>query len=356
MQKNRYSRENADALLSSGAVETGVSLVVPICNELPNLEPFLQSAIAALRDLDSPFELILVDDGSTDGTAEALTELSELDDRIVILQHRRRFGKGAALSSGISQARFSKIATIDADLQEDPAELPILLAELDSGLDLVSGCRTNRRDPLLKKICSRVFNWLTRRVGGPPLRDINCGFKILKRELAIELPLQAGRFRLMPLVAHWWGYRVGEVEVTHRQRTAGQSHFGSERFPGALFDLLAVVFLFRYEERPGHPFFQAGSIATALGLVVCGHLGWIKLTEGSLDWRYPRLAFGILLLLVGAQLVATGILGEWLAWRAKGSRNHRLREVRSHPQGQLNYADSVDMKGDSKSFQEENTR
>ena len=176
----------------------------------------------------------------------------------------------------------------------------------------------------------------------------------MSRDLALQLPLQAGRFRLMPLVAHWWGYRVSEIEVSHRQRTAGQSHFGSERFPGAIFDLIAVVFLFRYEERPGHPFLQAGSIATALGLLVCGHLGWIRLTEGSLDWRYPRLAFGILLLLVGAQLVATGILGEWLAWRSKGSRSQRVREVMTLSSKVDNSVHSVGEPEDSKSLHEEN--
>lgn len=315
------------------ADDPAISLVVPISDELPNLEPLIDATLAALRGTGEPYELVLVDDGSRDGSQEALARLASRDPAIVVLRHRRRFGKGAALATGIGRARGDRIATIDADLQEDPAELPRLLAALDGGLDLVGGRRMPRRDSLAKRVGSRVYNRLARLVGGPPLRDINCGFKAMRRDLARALPLEAGRFRLMPLVAHWWGYRVGEVEVSHRPRRAGRSHFGTERFPGAFFDLFAVVFLFRYEERPGHPFLYAGALSGLAGLAVCARLAWIWVAEATIEYRYPQLAFGVLLLLLGGQLLATGILGEWLAWRSRAPRGHRLEYERRGDEG-----------------------
>jgi glycosyltransferase involved in cell wall biosynthesis len=312
------------------AATPGISLVVPICDELENLEPLVEATLAALTATGEAYELILVDDGSRDGSDEELLRLAKLDPGIIVLRHRRRFGKGAALATGIARARGARIVTIDADLQEDPAELPKLLAALDGGLDLVGGRRVARKDSTLKLISSRMFNRLARWVGGPPLADINCGFKAMSSDLARELPLEAGRFRLMPLVAHWWGYRVGEVDVSHRPRTAGRSHFGGERFPGALFDLFAMVFLFRYEERPGHPFLQAGAVSSLVGLGICMHLAgiWITSDPMSIGHRYPRLAFGVLLLLLGGQLLATGVLGEWLAWRTRATRSHRVEYER----------------------------
>lgn len=305
-----------------------ISLVVPLANERPNLEALLEATLPALEATGEAFELILVDDGSRDGSDTYLAERTAGDDRIVVVRHRRRFGKGAALASGIAVACGDRIATIDADLQEDPAELPRLLEALDGGLDLVGGRRFDRRDPWLKRVSSRLFNTVARWVGGPDLHDINCGFKAMRRELARELPLEAGRFRLMPLVAHWWGFRVGEVVVTHRPRRAGRSHFGGERFPGALFDLFAVVFLFRYEERPGHPFLQAGAVTGLIGAGICTYLAVKRLALGSIGYQYPLLALGVLLLVIGGQCIATGVLGEWLAWRSRAPKPHRVEYAR----------------------------
>ncbi|MGA1779501.1 MAG: glycosyltransferase family 2 protein [Planctomycetota bacterium] len=304
-----------------------LTLVVPVCDELPNLDALFQATLPVLEELPGGFEWILVDDGSTDGSSGRLRELAGRDARIRVLHHRRRYGKGAALTTGFRRARGSVIATIDADLQEDPRELPRLLDALSAGYDLVSGARLQRRDPWSKRSSSRLFNALTRLLGGPPLRDINCGFKVYRRELANSLPLEAGRFRLAPLIAHWWGYRVTEVPVAHRERAAGRAHFGGRRFPGALFDLLAVVFLFRYQDRPGHPFLQAGILSFLLGAGITLHLAvrWF-LDDFTIGARYPRLAFGLLLLLLGVQLLATGVLGEWLAWRTREGDEHRVRE------------------------------
>ena len=317
--------------MSRPEAEFGLSLIVPLCDERPNLERLFEACTDALATIPGRSELILVDDGSRDGSGEWIDERvaqwtsKDGTPEVVVVHHRRRFGKGAALTSGFASARGAVIGMLDADLQEDPAELPRLLAAIEAGEDLVSGCRADRKDGWRKVISSRAYNALTRALGGPALRDINCGFKVMRRELAAELLLEAGRFRLMPFIAHHRGYRVTEVDITHRPRVAGRSHFGTNRFPGALFDLFAVVFLLRYEERPGHPFLIAGSLSALIGTGVCTHLAIRWFLDGyTIQHRYPYLAFGILCLLLGGQLLATGILGEWFAWRTGRSKPVRV--------------------------------
>lgn len=296
-----------------------LSLVVPLHNEEHNVEPLVAACTTALSGIDAHYELILVDDGSTDGTLARLRDAVASDPHIRAISLRRRFGKGAALAAGLKRARGDRIATLDADLQEDPAELRRLLGALDDGLDLVTGWRRQRRDPWLKRISSRLFNTLVRLTAGLPLRDINCGFKAMRREVAEELILTGGRFRFIPLLAHWWGFRVGEIEVSHRARARGRSSFGAGRFPGVLIDLLAVSCLIRYHSRPGHLFVQTGAVSFFGGLAICSYIAWLRVSLGSIGFRYPLLALGVLLIAIGVQLAATGFLGEWLAYRDRNA-------------------------------------
>ena len=315
-----------------------LSLVIPLHDEADNVESLLTRCLAALESVTPDFEILLVDDGSRDGTCDRIRAAAEAEPRVHATSLRRRFGKGAALSAGVARARGRRIATIDADLQEDPAEIGKLLALLDQGLDLVTGWRRNRRDGALKNWSSRVFNGLTRLLTGVRLHDINCGFKVMTREVAGDLFLSAGRFRFMPVLAHWWGYRVGEQEVTHRPRVHGRSHYGSERFPGAVVDLLTLMCLMRFHSRPGHLFVTVGMMSGFVGGAICAHLAWIFIQEGTIDWRYPRLSLGVLLIVIGVQLVATGFLGEWLAYRDRGGEpDYRVkwespREKRVEPE------------------------
>ncbi len=303
-----------------------LSLIVPMYNEEENVASCVARCLEALAGLGASNELILIDDGSTDATPERIRAAARGDVRIRALSLRRRFGKGAALAAGMACARGRRIATIDADLQEDPAELPALQARLDSGYDLVGGWRRERRDAPFKVAASRIFNLLVRAVTGLRLYDINCGFKLMTREVARDLLLGGGRFRLMPLLAHWWGYRVGECAVTHRARRSGRTKFGGERFPGACIDLLTTLCLIRYHARPGHLFVTAGSAAALAGLAICIHILWIFVEHGDIQHRHPYLALGVLLLIIGVQLVATGVLGEWLAWRDRGGEpGYRVR-------------------------------
>ncbi|MFQ5654010.1 MAG: glycosyltransferase family 2 protein [Planctomycetota bacterium] len=294
-----------------------LSLVVPLLDEKENLGPLLDACLPALEEITERFEIILVDDGSTDGTAALLAEAVSRDPRLRAIALRRHFGKGAALAAGIARAQGRRIATIDADLQEDPAEIGRLLAALDEDLDLVTGWRRHRRDSWTRRASSRLFNALVRLLGGGGLRDINCGFKAMRREVARELLLLGGRFRFVPLVARWWGFQVGEREVTHRPRRRGRSSFGPERFPGALVDLIALRALFRYHWRPGHIFLESGVVSGLLGAGICVFLTWHRFTRGDIGHRYPLLALGVLLIAIGVQLVATGVLGEWLALQSR---------------------------------------
>ena len=299
-----------------------LSLVVPLHNEEDNVEPLVAACINTLSGTDTHYELILVDDGSTDGTLSRLRDAASSDPHIRAISLRRRFGKGAALAAGLRRARGDRIVTLDADLQEDPAELHRLVAALDDGLDLVTGWRRHRRDPWLKRISSKLFNTLVRLTSGLPLRDINCGFKAMRREVAEELILTGGRFRFIPLLAHWWGFRVGEIEVSHRPRARGRSSFGAGRFPGVLIDLLAVSCLIRYHSRPGHLFVQTGAVSFGSGFSICAYIAWLRLSpggSGTIEHRYPLLALGVLLIAIGVQLAATGFLGEWLAYRDRNA-------------------------------------
>lgn len=302
----------------------GLSMVIPLFNEGENVDALVAACVDVLENRDG--ELILVDDGSTDDTAERIRRHAEQHALVRAISLRRRFGKGAALAAGLARARGDRIATIDGDLQEDPADLPKLLGGLEQGYDLVTGWRKVRRDSWSKRVSSRMFNWLMRLTTGLDLHDVNCGFKVMRRSVASELILTGGRFRFVALLAHWWGFRVGEVEIPHRRRERGQSSFGSRRFPGALIDLFAIACLIRYHSRPGHLFIQAGGVSALFGFGICAYIAWIRFTLGHIANRYPLLALGVLLLVLGVQLLATGFLAEWMAYRdRRSSSGYRVK-------------------------------
>ena len=309
-----------------------LSLVIPLHNEEENLTPLLDACRHALRHWPQS-EIILVDDGSTDETPRRLRaacqQKTEEGPRLRGVCLRRRFGKGAALSAGIQQAEGALIATIDADLQENPEELLDLVKTLrDNDADLVTGWRRQRRDSWIKVASSRLFNAVVRWSTRLPIHDINCGFKVMRREFAEELTLTDGRFRFIPLLAQWWGFRWLEQGVEHRPRQRGRSSYGLDRFPGVLVDLFALACLIRYHSRPGHFFIQAGALSLFAGGGICAYLAGIWLRDGTIHFRYPLLALGVLLVAVGIQLVANGVLGEWLAYRHRSTEpGYRIRRV-----------------------------
>ncbi|MEE2889294.1 MAG: glycosyltransferase family 2 protein [Planctomycetota bacterium] len=302
-----------------------LSMVVPIRDEREGAENLISRLVPALEDCAvSSFEILLVDDGSRDDTADLLEELCGGDERCRVIRLRRAFGKGDALGAGFDEARGSVIGTIDADLQESPEEIDRLLEVYEDGADLVIGWRNERRDGLAKRISSALFNTMVRWAGGPPLHDGNCGFKLIRKELARELPLSGGRFRFMPLVAAHWGYRVAEVQVSHRKRETGRSHFGPLRAIPALIDLVAVLALLKGRGRPGLFFLKWGFLLSIPGLAILAFIAFLRFSEGTIGFRYPLLAFGSLLLLGGIQLILAGVLAEWLGSKERGRPSYRI--------------------------------
>ncbi len=286
-----------------------ISVVVPVHDEEDSVEPLLDELRAALDPLGTEWEVLFVDDGSTDETFGALTRLHDREPGIRIVRLRRNFGKAAALAAGFAEAAGDVVVTIDGDLQDDPAEIPRLLAKLDEGFDLVSGWKTRRRDPLRRRIVSRIFNSVTGRISGLRLHDLNCGLKAYRVEVLRGLRLYGELHRFIPVLAHYRGFRVAEVSVNHRPRGHGRSRYGMERYLRGFFDLLTVTFMGRYRYRPLHLFGGLGLLLGGIGFVLLAYLTVLKLMGRAIGQR-PLLTLGVLLLVVGIQLFSLGLIGE----------------------------------------------
>jgi glycosyltransferase involved in cell wall biosynthesis len=331
----------AERVLAGPAGDTpGISVVVPLFNEAESLRTLHVELIEALDALHvaGGYELIFVDDGSTDGSGAVLADLFAADARVQVVQFRRNFGKSAALSAGFAVALGRFVVTLDADLQDVPAALPNLLAPLERDeADLVSGWKADRQDPWTKTLPSAFFNRVVRFVSGVPLHDFNCGFKAYRHEVLTEVPLYGELHRYIPVLAHFRGFRVAEVAVPHRARVYGRSKFGPARFVRGFFDLLTVLFLTQYTRRPLHLFGQIGALAFALGFAISTYLAFIKLALGEPIGHRPLLTLGVLLIIVGTQFFVFGLLGEMIAHHARTSggaggtaRDYSIRRVLRH--------------------------
>jgi len=289
-----------------------VSIVVPVFNERPTLGELVAQCVAAMEPLGLAWEIIIVDDGSTDGSFDEMATLRARDARVRGLRLRTNLGKAAALAVGFRAARGGRIVTMDGDLQDDPAEIPNLLARLDDGYDLVSGWKQQRNDPTSRVIASRLFNGLSRAVSDVELHDVNCGLKAYLREVTAEVPLYGELHRFIPLLASWRGFRVAEVVVSHRPRAVGRSKYGWSRALRGIMDLVTVVCLTRYNRRPAHFFSLPGTALIGVGASLCGYVAYLRLAYGHIWNRHPLLMFAILLVVVGVQLFTTGLLGEMM--------------------------------------------
>jgi glycosyltransferase involved in cell wall biosynthesis len=293
------------------AAEPTISVVAPAFDEERSVALLFDELQAALDPLDAPWEVVFVDDGSRDGTFAALTRLHDAHDNVRVVRLRRNFGKSAALAAGFEQARGDVVVTIDADLQDDPAEIPRLLAKLDEGFDLVSGWKSRRRDPWTRRVLSRIFNRLASVVSGVTLHDVNCGLKAYRAEVVHDLRIYGELHRFLPVLAHERGYRVAELPVNHRPRNHGRSRYGLERYLRGFLDLLTVSLVGRYRHRPLHLFGGVGLVLGAIGTLVLAYLTVLKVTGEAIGHR-PLLILGVLLVVVGLQLFSLGLLGEMI--------------------------------------------
>jgi glycosyltransferase involved in cell wall biosynthesis len=298
---------------NGGNQDPDLSVVIPFFDEAPSL-PTLLEEIHRVLSGGPGFEVILVDDGSTDAYREGLDGLD--DDiarcvRLVVL--RRNMGKASALAAGFAMVRGKVVLTLDADLQDDPAMIPELLSMLDEGHDMVVGRKAQRKDPPGKRVASWMFNGVARLVSGIRLHDINSGFKAMRREVVEGMGLYGEMHRFLPILAAWRGFRVTEKSVTHRPRKHGSSRYGVERAWRGLFDLATVMFLTRYHKRPMHLLGGVASIFLFFGTAICLYLLGYWMWGGSLQER-PLLFFGILLLLLGGQVFTLGLVGEMITF------------------------------------------
>lgn len=288
-----------------------LSIVVPVYNEaesLPELADQIREALA-----DRSFEVWLVDDGSSDGSWNVIQRLNAADRRFAGVRFRRNYGKSAALAAGFHRASGRYVATLDADLQDDPAELPEMVARLEAGADLVSGWKRKRNDPWEKRLPSKFFNGVTRVASGIPLHDFNSGIKAYRAEVIQSVRVYGELHRYIPLLAKWEGYtRIEEQVVNHRPRIHGETKFGIERYLRGFLDLVTVVFITRFARRPMVFFGGMGTLGFFVGFLILAYLTVVKLAFGEAIGGRPLLTFGVLLILLGAQSFLAGLLGEMI--------------------------------------------
>ena len=291
-----------------------LSIVVPVYNEVDNLRPLCTRVREALAEAGREYEVILVDDGSRDGSSELLAELHAEDATLKVLRFRRNFGQTAALAAGFEYARGEVIVSLDADLQNDPLDIPRLLAKLDEGYDLVNGWRADRRDPFLRRrLPSQIANTLIAWVTQVDVHDSGCTLKAFRRDVAKGLKLYGEMHRFIPALAADMGARLTELPVVHHPRTHGTSKYGLTRTLRVVLDLLTVKFLSSYAERPSHLFGLLGLLGVLAGGGITTVLGVQRLFFGVALANRPLLLLGILLLVTGVQLVTAGLLAELLS-------------------------------------------
>jgi len=300
--------------------------VIPLFNEEGSLKELHQQLRQTLNKMNIRYELLFVDDGSTDRSYQILRDLKRMDHHIKIIRFRRNYGKSAALSVGFDKALGNTVITMDADLQDDPTEIPSLKRKIDDGYDLVSGWKKVRRDPITKTIPSRFFNFVTSRMSGVRLHDMNCGLKAYRREVVKTVKVYGELHRYIPVLAHWEGFRVGEIIVNHRPRKYGKTKFGIGRLWKGALDLLTVVFTTRYLRNPLHLFGLWGMLSFFAGLVIDGWLAveWLR-GMTSLSNR-PLFIAGVLLMIVGVQFISIGLLGEMISKTRRTEEEYSIRE------------------------------
>jgi glycosyltransferase involved in cell wall biosynthesis len=288
-----------------------LAIIIPALNEREILPELIEEVTTAVEPLGLEWEILVVDDGSTDGTFDLIEELSGENPRLGAIRLRRNFGKSVALSVGFDATDADTVITIDGDGQDDPADIPRLLAGLEAGSDLVSGWKRDRQDPFTRRWASGIFNWFTRLFTGVDMHDMNCGFKAYRGECARSIEVYGEMHRYMPVFAVQQGWKVSEVPVNHRARKFGSSRFGLERYTRGGLDLLTVVFLGRYQYRPLHLFGGLGAFLSVAGILIGIYLTILRISGEAIGQR-PLLFLGVLLIVVGVQLLTLGLLGQML--------------------------------------------
>ena len=303
-----------------------VSVVIPLLNEEESLRELHEQLKNALIKVSPNYELIFVDDGSTDNSFRVLKELRQRNHRVKAIRFRRNYGKSAALAVGFQKAQGEFVITMDADLQDDPAEIQTLVRELKAGYDVVSGWKKKRKDPISKTLPSKFFNFVTGKVTGIKIHDFNCGLKGYRREVVKSVNVYGELHRYIPALAHWNGFRVGETVVNHRPRKFGKTKFGMGRFFRGFLDLLTVIFTTRYVTRPLHLFGGWGILSSLIGITIGGWLTFEKFFYGEALSNRPLFLVSLIMIIVGVQFISMGLLGELVTRGQQMERDYSIRE------------------------------
>lgn len=302
-----------------------ISIVIPLLNEEESLQELVERIVGQLAALKKEYEILFIDDGSTDSSFDVMLKLKEKYPSIRILQFRKNFGKSAALSEGFKRANGEFVITMDADLQDDPAEIPNLIAKLEQGYDLVSGWKKVRHDPIGKTVPSKLFNFTTRKLTGIKIHDFNCGLKAYRKEVIKAIPVYGELHRYLPVLAHWQGFKVGEIVVQHHARKFGVSKFGIRRFFSGFFDLMTVLFITRYRQKPLHLFGFLGLVSSVIGFGILAYLSILWFQGYGIGHR-PLLFLGVLLVIVGSQSFSLGLIGEMITNTRDNTIKYAVRE------------------------------
>ncbi len=291
-----------------------LSVIIPFLNEEENLSRLYKQRSSSLNDLDLEYEIIFVNDGSTDKGAKIIREIAEKNPQVILKEHRIKKGKGEALATGLKSASGSLILFMDADLQDDPADIAKFYNKINQGYDFVNGIRKKREDNIVIKLYSKVFNWFLRQFLKSPFTDINCGFKMFRKEIADSMSFYANNFRFLPLFAFSQGYKVSEVAVNNRPRVYGKTKFGIKKIFIGIIDTFTAYFLYKFSQSPLHFFGIIGGVIFLFGFLILSYLTFERLVFNHLLYRRPLLQFGVLLIVVGVQIIMTGFLGELIVY------------------------------------------
>ena len=308
-----------------------LSIIIPVFNEEENIPHLVKGLKTAFAGIKTDYEVIFIDDGSTDNTLEVLKDIHKAGNNIKIIEFRRNFGQTAAISAGFDYSKGDVIITMDGDLQNDPEDIPLLLKKIDEGYDIVSGWRIDRKDPFFtKKLPSKISNWLASKLTGVRLHDFGCTLKAFRREVVEQINLYGEMHRYIPALASWMGISIAEVRVRHHPRQHGKSKYGIARLMRGLLDLITVKFLLSYSTRPLQLFGIPGIISFIIGIVIGAYLAIERLVFGMSIANRPLLLLAVLLIFLGGQFIMTGLLGEIITrtyYEVQGKPIYAVKEI-----------------------------
>ena len=303
-----------------------ISVIIPAFNEIGSLPELMDQLRKALH-IYKKWEILFVDDGSTDGSTEFLNDLSRKDENVTLIQFHRNYGKSVALAEGFKRAKGEFLITMDADLQDDPAEIPNLMKKLEEGFDLVSGWKKKRKDPISKRFPSKIFNYVTRIMTGVKIHDFNCGLKIYRKEVIKTLDLYGGRHRYIPALAGHNKFRISEIQVNHRPRMHGVTKYGGSRLFHGFFDLISIIFMNRYTQQPLHLFGFFGLFCGLASLTVEFYVIGRKILSGHSFYEHLALMlFGAMLFILGLWFFSIGLIAEMIT-RGAQEKESRVKQI-----------------------------